>query len=110
MKKLSKSYPPVSCTNGEHVIAVCGDMHVETCLKGSRDEDGQGELAGCGELRVEICLKDLLGQDAQGEFTKSDPVVSYCEKGQGRQGHGRQVLAGTGRWLEEAVGYLELRL
>jgi elongation factor 2 len=58
LKKLSKSDPLVICTteeNGEHVIA------------------------GCGELHVEICLKDLRDEYAQCEFTVSDPVVSYRE-------------------------------
>lgn len=58
LKKLSKSDPLVVCTteeNGEHVIA------------------------GCGELHVEICLKDLREEYAQCDFTVSDPVVSYRE-------------------------------
>jgi len=58
LKKLSKSDPLVVCTteeNGEHIIA------------------------GCGELHVEICLKDLRDEYAQIEFTVSDPVVSYRE-------------------------------
>jgi len=56
LKKLSKSDPLVVCTieeSGEHVIA------------------------GCGELHVEICLKDLREEYAQCEFTVGDPVVSY---------------------------------
>merc|ERR1711975_133017 len=58
LKKLSKSDPLVVCTieeSGEHVIA------------------------GCGELHVEICLKDLREEYAQCEFSVSDPVVSYRE-------------------------------
>merc|ERR1712025_1412020 len=58
LKKLSKSDPLVVCTieeSGEHVIA------------------------GCGELHVEICLKDLREEYAQCEFTDGDPVVSYRE-------------------------------
>merc|ERR1711972_350002 len=58
LKKLSKSDPLVVCTteeNGEHVIA------------------------GCGELHVEICLKDLKEEYAQCEIVVSDPVVSYRE-------------------------------
>merc|ERR1719262_268060 len=58
LKKLSKSDPLVVCTieeSGEHVIA------------------------GCGELHVEICLKDLRDEYAQCDFIMSDPVVSYCE-------------------------------
>ena len=58
LKKLAKSDPLVVCTtedNGEHVIA------------------------GCGELHIEICLKDLEEEYAQIELIKSDPVVSYKE-------------------------------
>merc|ERR1712139_241272 len=58
LKKLSKSDPLVVCTieeSGEHVIA------------------------GCGELHVEICLKDLREEYAQCDFTVGDPVVSYRE-------------------------------
>merc|ERR1712039_974701 len=58
LKKLSKSDPLVVCTteeNGEHVIA------------------------GCGELHVEICLKDLKEEYAQCDIIVSDPVVSYRE-------------------------------
>merc|ERR1712050_164365 len=58
LKKLSKSDPLVVCTieeSGEHVIA------------------------GCGELHVEICLKDLRDEYAQCDFSVGDPVVSYRE-------------------------------
>jgi len=36
-------------------------------------------IAGCGELHVEICLKDLREEYAQCDFIMSDPVVSYRE-------------------------------
>jgi elongation factor 2 len=58
LKKLSKSDPLVLCyteENGEHIIA------------------------GCGELHVEICLKDLVDEYAKIEIKKSDPVVTYKE-------------------------------
>merc|ERR1719321_1347577 len=58
LKKLAKSDPLVVCTieeSGEHIIA------------------------GCGELHVEICLKDLRDEYAQCDFIMSDPVVSYRE-------------------------------
>merc|ERR1712039_928564 len=58
MKKLSKSDPLVVCTT---------------------EESGEHVIAGCGELHVEICLKDLREEYAQCEFTVSDPVVSYRE-------------------------------
>lgn len=59
IKRLSKSDPLVQCSSdeatGEHVIA------------------------GCGELHVEICLKDLEEEYAKCPLKKSDPVVSYKE-------------------------------
>jgi len=58
LRKLSKSDPLVVCTteeNGEHVIA------------------------GCGELHIEICLKDLEEEYARCPLKKGDPVVSYKE-------------------------------
>merc|ERR1712061_462463 len=58
LKKLSKSDPLVICTT---------------------EESGEHVIAGCGELHVEICLKDLREEYAQCEFTVSDPVVSYRE-------------------------------
>jgi len=58
LKKLSKSDPLVICTT---------------------EESGEHVIAGCGELHVEICLKDLREEYAQCEFSVSDPVVSYRE-------------------------------
>merc|ERR1712014_376161 len=58
LKKLSKSDPLVVCTT---------------------EESGEHVIAGCGELHVEICLKDLRDEYAQCEFCVSDPVVSYRE-------------------------------
>lgn len=57
IKRLSQSDPLVLCTtteSGEHVIA------------------------GCGELHIEICLNDLQ-EYAKVPIKKSDPVVSYKE-------------------------------
>jgi len=58
LKKLSKSDPLVVCTT---------------------EESGEHIIAGCGELHVEICLKDLREEYAQCDFVMSDPVVSYRE-------------------------------
>ena len=58
LKKLSKSDPLVQCIteeSGEHVIAACGELHVE------------------------ICLKDLAEKYAKCEIKQSDPVVTYKE-------------------------------
>merc|ERR1719428_775319 len=58
LKKLSKSDPLVVCTT---------------------EESGEHVIAGCGELHVEICLKDLREEYAQCDFIMSDPGVSYRE-------------------------------
>merc|ERR1712209_74879 len=58
LKKLSKSDPLVVCTT---------------------EESGEHVIAGCGELHVEICLKDLREEYAQCDFICGDPVVSYRE-------------------------------
>merc|ERR1712050_408663 len=58
LKKLSKSDPLVVCTT---------------------EESGEHVIAGCGELHVEICLKDLKEEYAQCDIIVSDPVVSYRE-------------------------------
>jgi elongation factor 2 len=43
------------------------------------EESGQHIIAGCGELHVEICLKDLATEYANCEIKQSDPVVTYKE-------------------------------
>merc|ERR1719460_743196 len=58
LKKLSKSDPLVVC---------------------SIEESGEHVIAGCGELHVEICLKDPREEYAQCDFVMTDPVVSYRE-------------------------------
>jgi len=58
LKKLSKSDPLVVCTT---------------------EETGEHVIAGCGELHVEICLKDLEEEYAKCEIKKGDPVVTYKE-------------------------------
>lgn len=59
LKKLSKSDPLVQCSTdeatGEHVIA------------------------GCGELHIEICLHDLVTEFSNIEIIKTDPIVTYKE-------------------------------
>ena len=44
------------------------------------EESGEHIIAGCGELHIEICLKDLQEDFMNGApITISDPVVSYRE-------------------------------
>ena len=58
LKKLSKSDPLVLCYT---------------------EESGEHIIAGCGELHVEICLNDLANEYAKCEIKKSDPVVTFKE-------------------------------
>ena len=58
LRKLSKSDPLVVCTT---------------------EESGEHIIAGCGELHVEICLKDLEEEYAKCPIKKGDPVVQYKE-------------------------------
>merc|ERR1711935_1184231 len=58
LRKLSKSDPLVVCTT---------------------EESGEHIIAGCGELHIEICLKDLEEEFAKCPLKKGDPVVSYKE-------------------------------
>merc|ERR1719502_941637 len=58
LKKMAKSDPLVVCEMGE---------------------SGEHVIAGCGELHVEICLKDLKDDYAGVDFHVSEPVVSYRE-------------------------------
>merc|ERR1719231_1196549 len=59
LKRLSKSDPLVQC---------------------SMEESGEHIIAGCGELHIEICLKDLQEDFMNGApIVISDPVVSYRE-------------------------------
>ena len=59
MKRLAKSDPLVLCYTEE----------------GSKENI----IAGCGELHVEICLKDLREEYARIDIIESEPVVSYKE-------------------------------
>merc|ERR1719316_528330 len=58
LKKLSKSDPLVVCTT---------------------EESGEHIIAGCGELHIEICLKDLVEEYAKCEIKKGAPSVQYRE-------------------------------
>ena len=58
LKKLSKSDPLVQCFT---------------------EESGEHIIAGCGELHVEICLKDLEEEYAKCEIIQGEPIVSYKE-------------------------------
>lgn len=58
LKKLSKSDPLVIC---------------------STSESGEHIIAGCGELHIEICLNDLKNEFTNIELITTDPIVTYCE-------------------------------
>ena len=58
LKRLAKSDPLVQCTT---------------------EESGEHIVAGCGELHLDVCLEDLVNEYAQCEIKKGDPVVTYKE-------------------------------
>lgn len=58
LKRMSKSDPLVQVTT---------------------EESGEHIVAGCGELHVEICIHDLIEEYAKIEIIQSEPVVSYKE-------------------------------
>jgi elongation factor 2 len=58
LKKLSKSDPLCLCYT---------------------EESGEHIIAGCGELHIEICLKDLVEEYAKCELKIGNPVVTYKE-------------------------------
>ena len=58
LKKLSKSDPLCLCYT---------------------EESGEHVIAGCGELHIEICLKDLIEEYAKCELKVGNPVVTYKE-------------------------------
>jgi len=63
LKRLAKSDPLVQCFT---------------------EESGEHVIAGCGELHIEICLKDLQEDFMNGaEIKVSNPVVSYRETVEG---------------------------
>jgi elongation factor 2 len=43
------------------------------------EESGEHIIAGCGELYLEICLKDLEEEYAKCDIIKGDPFVTYKE-------------------------------
>lgn len=45
----------------------------------STEETGEHVIAGCGELHVEICLHDLETEFTNIEIIKTDPIVTYKE-------------------------------
>ncbi len=45
----------------------------------TKEANGEHVIAGCGELHIEICLHDLVENYAKVEIIQSEPVVSYKE-------------------------------
>lgn len=43
------------------------------------EETGEQIVAGCGELHIEVCLKELENIHAKIPIVKSEPVVTYKE-------------------------------
>merc|ERR1711990_340209 len=72
LRKLSKSDPLVVCSteeSGEHIIAGCGELHVEICLKDLIEEYAKCEIKKGKPLSDE--LSDLIEAEKVGP--KSDP-------------------------------------
>ena len=70
------------------------------------EESGEHVIAGCGELHDEICLKDSREESAQCEFTVGDPVVSYRDA---LTEESSQVCLSTGLvvlWFVKCMGML----
>jgi elongation factor 2 len=53
-------------------------VKVDPLVQCITEESGEHVIAGCGELHIEICLKEL-EKLALIPIIKSDPVVSYKE-------------------------------
>jgi elongation factor 2 len=49
----------------------------------SHEETGEHIIAGCGELHIEICLNDLKKEFTNIEIIESDPIVTYKETCEG---------------------------
>ena len=43
------------------------------------EETGEHIIAGCGELHVEICINDLRKEFTNIEIVESEPIVTYKE-------------------------------
>jgi elongation factor 2 len=52
---------------------------VDSLVQCYTEESGEHIIAGCGELHLEICLKELEKEHAQIPIIVNDPVVSYRE-------------------------------
>merc|ERR1712117_104123 len=92
LKKLSKSDPLVVCTteeSGEHVIAGCGELHVEICLKDLREEYAQCDFIvsyreTVNELSNQTCLAKSPNKHNRLYFTAepmSDELCAAIEDG-----------------------------
>ena len=101
--KLSKSDPLVVCTteeSGEHVIADCGEFHVEICLKDLRDFICGDPAVSDRETVAGMCTEDSCSYTAtQGTGTTSSCIVGIAQES--ATGHvdipsdGEQVLMPT---------------
>ena len=74
LKKLSKSDPLVLCLteeSGEHVIAGCGELHIEICLKDLEEEYAKCEIIKGNPIGAKRVARYLLNKDEKeyaGEF------------------------------------------
>ena len=84
LKKLSESDPLVVCTtedSGEHVIAGCGELHVESCLRDLRDFNcGDPVVSDC-EIVAGTCTEDSHSYTAtDGTCKTSSSMVGLAQK------------------------------
>lgn len=47
------------------------------------EDTGEHIIAGCGELHVEICVNDLRKEFTNIEIVESEPIVTYKETCEG---------------------------
>jgi O-succinylhomoserine sulfhydrylase len=65
--------------NAEDGIAFSTGMAAIFASMAGLLKSGEHIIAGCGELHLEICLKDLIEEYAKCDIIKGDPVVTYKE-------------------------------
>lgn len=73
LKRLAKSDPLVQCMTsktGEHIVAGCGELHIEVCLKDLREQYMKGAPIKTGEPVVSFC-ETILAESSKQCVSKS---------------------------------------
>ena len=95
LKKLSKSDPLVVCTteeSGEHVIAGCGELHVESCLRDLREFTCGDPVVSDRETVAGTCTEDSHSYTA----TNGTCKTSSCMVGLAQKCHGYKDVSTVG--------------